>query len=34
MDTIEERSKKLQEIIETIELKTMRWFELAAKIED
>jgi len=34
IDTIEERSKKLQEIIETIELKTMRWFELAAKIED
>jgi len=34
MDTIEERSKKLQEIIENIELKTMRWFELAAKIED
>lgn len=34
IETIEERSKKLQEIIETIELKTMRWFELAAKIED
>src|SRR6056300_1670298 len=34
MDTIEERSKKLQKIIENIELKTMRWFELAAKIED
>jgi ATP-binding cassette subfamily F protein uup len=33
IETIEERSKKLQEIIETIELKTMRWFELAAKIE-
>ena len=32
--TIEERSKKLQEVIEIIELKTMRWFELAAKIED
>lgn len=34
IETIEERSKKLQEVIETIELKTMRWFELAAKIED
>ena len=34
IETIEERSKKLQEIIEIIELKTMRWFELAAKIED
>jgi len=34
IEAIEERSKKLQEIIETIELKTMRWFELAAKIED
>ncbi|MDG2415380.1 MAG: ABC-F family ATP-binding cassette domain-containing protein [Flavobacteriaceae bacterium] len=34
IETIEERSKKLKEIIETIELKTMRWFELAAKIED
>lgn len=33
METIEERSKELKEIIETIELKTMRWFELAAKIE-
>ncbi len=32
--TIEERSKKLQEVIEIIELKTLRWFELAAKIED
>ncbi len=34
IETIEERSKKLQEVIEIIELKTMRWFELAAKIED
>jgi len=34
VETIEDRSKKLQEVIETIELKTMRWFELAAKIED
>ena len=33
VETIEDRSKKLQEVIETIELKTMRWFELAAKIE-
>ncbi|MDA0277281.1 MAG: ABC-F family ATP-binding cassette domain-containing protein [Bacteroidetes bacterium] len=33
VETIEDRSKKLQEIIEAIELKTMRWFELAAKIE-
>ena len=33
IETIEERSKKLQEVIEIIELKTMRWFELAAKIE-
>ncbi len=34
IETIEERSKKLQEVIEIIELKTLRWFELAAKIED
>jgi ATP-binding cassette subfamily F protein uup len=34
IETIKERSKKLQEVIEIIELKTMRWFELAAKIED
>jgi ATP-binding cassette subfamily F protein uup len=34
IETIEERSKMLQEVIEIIELKTMRWFELAAKIED
>jgi len=33
VETIEDRSKKLEEVIETIELKTMRWFELAAKIE-
>ena len=33
VETIEDRSKKLQEVIETIELRTMRWFELAAKIE-
>ena len=33
VETIEDMSKKLQEVIETIELKTMRWFELAAKIE-
>ena len=33
VETIEDRSKKLQEVIEAIELKTMRWFELAAKIE-
>jgi ATP-binding cassette subfamily F protein uup len=33
VETIEDRSKKLQEVIENIELKTMRWFELAAKIE-
>ena len=33
VETIEDRSKKLQEVIETIELKTMLWFELAAKIE-
>ena len=33
VETIEDRSKKLQEVIETIELKTMCLFELAAKIE-
>lgn len=33
METIEERSAQLKAVIDTIETKTARWFELAAKIE-